>query len=212
MSIVKPAMSPRPYQLGRRRIAAEETRARILATARSLLIASDGFAGFTVDAVARQAGVARMTVYYQFASKRGLLEALCDSLALQGGMERLADAFRQPRPEAGLAALVAVFGSFWASDRVLIRRLQGLAALDADFAQVMAARNDRRRDALQVLLRRWLAARGRSAASLQPALDLLFTLTSFETFDTLADHGRGPEETVRLIQRLALAALQLDAP
>ena len=31
-----------------------------------------------IDAVARQAGVARMTVYYQFESKKGLLEALLD--------------------------------------------------------------------------------------------------------------------------------------
>ncbi len=48
-----------------------------------------GLFGFTVDAVAREAGVARMTVYYQFGSKAGLLEAIFDSLAVRGGAEEL---------------------------------------------------------------------------------------------------------------------------
>jgi AcrR family transcriptional regulator len=43
----------------------------------------EGSAKFSVEAVARQAGVARMTVYYQFGSRRGLLEGICDSLAIE---------------------------------------------------------------------------------------------------------------------------------
>ena len=81
-------MSPRPYRLGQRQIATEQTRARILAAARELLLTSDTFTGFSIDAVARQADVARMTVYHQFGSKIGLLEALSDSLAAHGGMEQ----------------------------------------------------------------------------------------------------------------------------
>ena len=100
-------MSPRPYRLGQRQATTEQTRARIIAAARELLMASDGFSGFSIDAVARQADVARMTVYYQFGSKIGLLEALCDSLATQGGMEQLATAFRQPEPLDALAEYIA---------------------------------------------------------------------------------------------------------
>src|SRR5215472_15221569 len=92
---VKPSMSPRPYRLGQRQASTEQTRARIIAAARELLVARNGFSGFSIDAVARQADVARMTVYYQFGSKIGLLEALSDSLATHGGMEQLADAFRR---------------------------------------------------------------------------------------------------------------------
>ena len=77
-------MSPRPYRLGQRQAATDETRARILAAARELLAASDGLTGFSIEAVARQADVARMTVYYQFGSKPGLLEALFDDLAARG--------------------------------------------------------------------------------------------------------------------------------
>ena len=74
-------MSPRPYRLGQRQVLAEQARERILTATRELLMTSNGFSGFSMEAVARQAFVARMTVYHQFGSKIGLLEALCDSLA-----------------------------------------------------------------------------------------------------------------------------------
>src|SRR2546430_11163673 len=77
-------MSPRPYRLGRRQPAAQRTRARVLRAARELLTARAGAEPFSVDAVARRAGVARMTVYHQFGSRRGLLEALFDSFAVGG--------------------------------------------------------------------------------------------------------------------------------
>src|SRR5438876_585864 len=102
-------MSPRPYRSVQRQVAAEQTRARIIAAARELLVASEGFSGFTIDAVARQAGVARMTVYYQFGSKLGLLEALFDDLAARGQMQQLAAAFQQPDALVGLAEYIAVF-------------------------------------------------------------------------------------------------------
>src|SRR3954447_26104641 len=128
-------MSPRPYNLGRRQESAEQTRARIVEAARELLMASDGFSGFTMDAVARQAGVARMTVYYQFESKRGLLEGLFDDLASRGLVDKLAGAFERPEPLDALDELVAAFGRFWASDRLVIRRLHALGALDPEIEE-----------------------------------------------------------------------------
>src|SRR5205807_3910390 len=106
----------------------------------------DGFSGFTIDAVARQAGVARMTVYYQFGSKLGLLEALFDDLAARGQMQQLATAFQQPDPVVALAEYIAVFGHFWTSDRRMIRRLHGVAALDPEVELGLRAREERRRN------------------------------------------------------------------
>ena len=40
-------------------------------------------------------------------------------------------------------------------------------------------------------------------------IDVLFTLTSFETFDSLAGPGKTPEAVVPLLQHLARAALGL---
>ena len=138
-------MSPRPYRLGQRQAATEQTRARILSAARELLMSSDGYSRFSIEGVARQADVARMTVYHQFGSKIGLLEALCDSLAASGGMDQLATAFRQPDPLDVLNQYLLVFSRFWDVDRLVMRRLRALAALDPDFEQVIRARDEWRR-------------------------------------------------------------------
>ncbi len=203
-------MSPRPYQLGQRQAASEQTRTRIISAARELLMAREGFSGFSIDAVARQADVARMTVYHQFGSKVGLLEALCDSLAASGGMEQLASAFRRPQPLDALDEYITVFGRFWESDRLVTRRLRGLAALDADFEQVIRARDERRRAGLRVIVGRLVEQRGQPApAALDEIVDVLYTLTSFETFDMLAAPTRTIEVVTPLIRRLARAALRM---
>src|SRR5581483_9673999 len=117
-------MSPRPYHLGEREVAIQQTRDRIIEAARTLLMKSDGYTGFTIEAVARAASVARMTVYYQFGSKIGLLEALCDTLAANAGLDELATAFHTPDPHEALAKLIDIFGRFWESDRPVARRLR----------------------------------------------------------------------------------------
>src|SRR5438128_2509681 len=177
-------MSPRPYRLGQRQATTDQTRARILSAARELLMQSDGF---SIDAVARQADVARMTVYHQFGSKIGLLEALSDALAVQGGMEQLASAFRKPDPLDALDTYIAVFGRFWDADRLVTRRLRALAALDPDFEHVIRARDERRRQGVRVITQRLVEQQILSPSTPHDEIvDVLFTLSSFETFDTLA--------------------------
>jgi AcrR family transcriptional regulator len=203
-------MSPRPYRLGQRQATTDQTRARILSATRELLMQSDGFSGFSIDAVARQADVARMTVYHQFGSKIGLLEALSDTLAAQGGMEQLASAFRQPDPLDALDTYIAVFGRFWDADRLVTRRLRALAALDPDFEHVIQARNERRRQGLRVLVGRIAQQSGQLPPErVDEVVDILYMLLSFESFDTLAGPTRSLEEVTPIIQRLARAALRL---
>jgi len=204
-------MCPRRYCPKKRQAAAEETRGRILAAARELLMAGGNFTGFTIDAVAEQAGVARMTVYYQFGSKAGLLESLCDSLAARGQLERLGAAFGQPDPRAALAEFVAAFGRFWSCDRLVLRRLRGLAALDPDFERVIRGRDEWRRDGLRALVGRLAGARPLATPQAPEAtVNVLWTLTSFETFDALAGTAGSPEEVVPLVRWLVWTALGLD--
>jgi len=204
-------MSPRPYRLGQRQAAADQTRARIIAAARELLMAGDGFSGFSIEAVARHADVARMTVYYQFGSKVGLLEALCDSLAVSGGMAQMAGAFRRPEPLAALEEYIAVFARFWEADRLVMRRLRALAALDPDFEQVIRARDERRHHGLRVLAGRIVEQYGHpSPDAFDETINVLFTLTSFECFDMIAGPGRSVEEVAPVVYRLARAALGLE--
>jgi AcrR family transcriptional regulator len=204
-------MSPRPYRLGQRLAATEQTRDRVLAAARELLTTSAGIGGFSVDSVARQAGVARMTIYYQFGSKRGLLEALFNDLAARGGMGQLPTAFAQPDPLDALAAYITTFGRVWASDRLVLRRLRALAALDADLEQAIHERDAWGRAGARVILQQLAERYGRPEPdSLDEAEAVVYTLASFETFDKLAGATRSPADVAPLVLRLARAALGLE--
>ncbi len=201
-------MSPRPYQLGKRQEQIDESRRRVIDAARSLLADADAYGSFTIESVAKQAGVAKATVYYQFGSKAGLLEALCDALAAAGGMSGLPAAFGDPDPVAGLRTLVGVFARFWAEDRCVMRRLRALAALDPHVGAVIASRDQRRRSALEVIV-------GRLDHAPPPSRDqlvrTLWMLTSFETFDTLAGGDRPLAEATDEVIGLVEAVLRPDA-
>lgn len=197
-------MSPRPYRLGKREEGIDQGRRRILDAARELLRTATSYPEFTIDAVARRADVARATVYYQFGSKTGLLEAVCDDLAEAGGMANLARVFTNPAPDAAIHGFVTAFAGFWAADRIVMRRLRALAALEPDVGAVIAARDQRRREGLTVLVSR---LPGSSAAPAGPTVQMLYTLTSFETFDTLAGPDRDLADALPMVTSLAEAAL-----
>src|SRR5262245_33691099 len=198
-------MKSRPYRLGQRQASVEQTRARIIAAARDLLAAPEEFSGFTIDDVADRAGVARMTVFNQFSSNRGLLEALFDDLAASGLVSRIQGVFMQTDPRAALDSLVAAFGGFWTSDRLVIRRIRGLASIDPNFESAVRARDERRREGLRTILSRF--PKKRRKAELDEVIALLHTLTSFETFDNLAGQDRDPDEVVSLVCRLVWAVV-----
>ena len=203
-------MSPRPYQLGRRQAEIDEGRRRMIDAARALLAETTSYTAFTLDAVAKRADVARATVYYQFGSKSGLLEALCDDLAASGQMGDLAQVFTTPDPLDALHGFVAAFARFWAADRIVMRRLRALAHLDPDVGAVIAARDDRNRQGLRVLLGRLAEHPGGLTPSRDPEAltSVLHTLTSFETFDSLAGPDRTPTDVVPVVVALIHAALE----
>jgi AcrR family transcriptional regulator len=156
-----------------------------------------------VDAVARRADVARATVYYQFGSKSGLLEAVCDHLAELGGLSGLPAAFTDPDPRSGLDVFVGCFGRFWAADRAATRRLRALAVLDPEVGAVVAARDERRRSGLAVLVSRLPGP----PADQDHLVRVLTALTSFEFFDALAGPGQALTAVVPEVLRLAETAL-----
>jgi AcrR family transcriptional regulator len=200
-------VTPRPYRLGRRQAAVDRTRARILKAARALLVARGGGA-LSIEAVARRARVTRVTVYQRFGSRSKLLEALFDDLARQGGMWDLADAFRQPDPQAALARFVAIFARFWTAHRPIHRRLLALAALDQALERTLRARQEWRRQGLRVIVGRVRErSAGPAAASPDETIDALFALTGFETFDLLAGPTRTPAQVAPIVLRIARAVL-----
>ena len=201
-------MSPRQYRSEGRQAATGETRQRIIEAARSLLKV-EGPVNLTIDAIAEQAGVARMTVYNQFKSKRGLAEAISDDLAMRGGINRLPEAFMAADALAGLSILADVFVRLWESELLVVRRLRALGTLDPELGH--EDRNQRRRHAIVVLLNKLAAKRGAPRPEdLETSADLILVLTSFDAFETLSAGGRdantvAPMVTAAMRQVLGLS-------
>lgn len=204
-------MSPRRYDSSQRRAGSEATRARILEAALAILGGSGDLSGFSIESVARKAGVARMTVYYQFRSRSGLLDALSDHLAERGGMQRLREVFMEPDLDQALRKFLSVFVGFWASDRIAMRRLRALGAVAPGLWGRARSRDAWRREAITHLLSR-SERDGRAAgrANRGAEVDLLAVLTSFETFDALCTEGRTPAQVIGLLHAAALAWLHTD--
>ena len=188
----------------------EEGRERILAAARDLL-EDDDAEGFSIDAVARRAGVARMTIYNQFESKAGLLEALFDSLAARGPLGQIADVLKMDDPLVALDEYVGIFGRFWTVRRRAHGRLRAAALHDPELAAAMNARNERRRRGLAALLRR-LGDKARPVVPRADAITVVYVLLSFDTFNELAGPDRTPEDVVPMVQKLVRAVLGIREP
>ena len=202
-----PASCKRPYSLGKRLELSDRKRRNILAAARAQL-ESNGFLGLTLDALARESGVTRQTIHNLFGTKAGLLEALFDQLAQAGGMHRMREVMQQTDAEAVLPAFVKVFTDFWSKDRLFIRRIHGIAAIDPEFSAAVEARNRRRQAAAARVVDR-LAARSGEARmqNKTQTTAALYALTSFEFFDTLAESGGDPNDTAELVLLLARKAV-----
>jgi AcrR family transcriptional regulator len=202
-------MAPRSYTMGKREVAVDQTRARILDAARQLL-AGETQTDLSMEAIARRADVSRLTLYYQFKSRAGLLEALYDYLAIRGNMRRMAEVFHESDPLRALEKLVRTFLAFWFSDPVVIRRLRSMAALDPEIGEGIRARDARRLHAALEIMRR---AEGLRTNTTPPAIDhaadVLSMLTSFEVYDALARAGHTEEEIFETVTSLARTACGL---
>ncbi|HEY9225368.1 MAG TPA: TetR/AcrR family transcriptional regulator [Gemmatimonadaceae bacterium] len=203
-------MTPRPYTPVERQKAVDEGRERILAAGRELLT-SDSSETFSIDAVARHAGVSRMTVYNQFESKPKLLEALFDSLAIRGPLKEMANVFAEPDPIVAFDKFIELFGNFWTYGRLAHGRLKAAAIIDPDLAEVIRGRNERRRGALAQLVKR-LADHTSPVVPQDELLNSLFVLLSFDTFDAIAGPTRTPNDVVPIVRQMAYAVLGGEAP
>ncbi len=182
-------MSARRYSLGRRQPEVERTRSAILAAARRLVV--DLGPESSLARVAEAAGVSRITVYNQFGSKAGLLEALA------AGAGRELQGAPGPGTDAGftddLKLRIEQACASWAADPDLYRQLHGhrrehggQAEIDRALAERLAAHD-----------------RLRPGCSIKEAEDVIGILTSFPVFDRLHKGGRrSPSAVAEILMRM----------
>ena len=198
----------RPYVSPLRAAAANEKRERVVAAATQSLREDGGLGSFSLDSVAKAAGVTRLTVYNQFGSRRGLLEAVFDDIASRGRLATIPEALSLPDPLQGLDAIIDRFCEFWSSDEA-IARLHDAMATDAEFAIALTQRNERRRKLLQALMKR-LAPADLPARERRDAIDFLYAMTSFAMFRILGSN-RGVAAVAQLIKTSCRAVLDAAA-
>ena len=184
------------HDLGKRQAGVDRTRAAVLTAAREL-VAAGGGSTLTVGAVARRAGVSRLTIYNQFGSRSELLRAVAGEAhrrtaalpAAEGGLQE---------PTQQLRDRIASACANWSSDPALFRALPGVTP-----SSNPAALKDR---ALAESLAS--ADQLRPGCSLKEAEDVIGALTSFEVFDRLHQDGRRSSAAVAdILMRLAGAIL-----
>lgn len=191
----------RPYELGKRLEQMDRSRAAILRAARAQL-EDQGYRRMTMASLAAESGVTRQTIHNLFGTKAAVLEALFDAIALDGGMEGMREAMTQSSPDAMLERFVQVFCRFWAANRVFLRRVHGIGAIDPELGAVLGARNRRRLGAAMRIVSRFGV---REKMEQQAAA--LAALTSFEFFDTLAGDAFDAEQAKAQILDLARSLL-----
>lgn len=175
----------RPYRLGKRQAAVDQTRVRILAAARDLVASG---APATLAAVARKAAVSRITVYNSFGSKHGLLSQLAPS-------PTSTPPTAEDSPRDQVRRLVVESSSRWAASPALFRHLPALEDSNGERERRLAERLANA-DAL------------RPGCSIKEAEDVLCALTSFPVFDRLHRDGRRqPVVVAEILMRLAAAIL-----
>ena len=187
-------MATRPYRATKRAEQVAHTREQILAAAHELMIGA-GFHRLSLDEVAKAAGVTRVTIYNQFGSKLGLLEALLDSFGRRGAAGRMGSAGEIADPWQGLVATITETVRFWSTDRPFLRRLLGLAAVDPETREVIERRENLRRHGW-ALVSEGFAARGElpPGATKADAVAVFTALSSFPLFDALQREGDASTE------------------
>jgi len=192
----------RPYELGKRLEQMDESRAAILRAAKQQL-AAQGYRRLTMASLAEESGVTRQTIHNLFGTKTGVLEAVFDLIALESGMEQMREVMMLPPGEAQLVRFVGIFCGFWAKNRVLIRRVHGIGAIEPEFGGVIEARNRRRLMAATHIVQRMGGEDGTRKAA------MLAALTSFEFFDALAESCGSETDTEAMVLGMARSALAI---
>jgi AcrR family transcriptional regulator len=180
-------MGARKYEQRLRAEAAEQTRRAILDAVYKRLRDAPT-TPVSVEQVARIAGVSRSTVYLVFGSRAGLFDALTEDLWWQrAGFQRVVDAVANPDARKHLRGGIAGGVQVFAAHRDVFRALFSMAELDADAVGAAITRIEENRAGGMVHLARRLAEQDvlRADVPAEAAADLLWLLTSFDSFDQL---------------------------
>src|SRR5262245_50551113 len=141
----------------------------------------------SVEKVALDAGVARSTVYLVFGSKSGLFEALGRDMLERTGFQQIVDAVALPDARDAVRESLRAAAKVYAAERDIARAVYSMWTLDPDAVRGVFEVIERGRAEGQRSLAERLNQQGhlRPGLTVDEAADMLWVITSFDTFDLL---------------------------
>jgi AcrR family transcriptional regulator len=182
------------YRVRGRNKRSQQTRERIMSAVRELL-EEGSFHESTVEEVADRAGVSRATLYQHFRSRLELVDAICDSFAVNPALLAIRDA-------TDLDEAIVNTVRFWASEDAILGQLYEAAAIDPAAKDFVTRQREDRRGEMERLLR-GLGLRDKRS------LALLMALTSYETFSELRRAGLSDRALTELLLDTARGQLRV---
>ena len=175
----------RSYQQKARAESAAETRRRIIDVTRELL-AREKLESVSLPEIATAAEVARSTVYTIFGSREGLMVAVAEDLLERGGFVRIGQALRGPDVVRAFEISIDVAMELYSQEEPVSQALLSLSAVDRDASSAAARLNFGRANGMRRLAER-MHEQGvlREDVTVDEAADILWVITSFETYAQL---------------------------
>ncbi|HEU5233025.1 MAG TPA: TetR/AcrR family transcriptional regulator [Terriglobales bacterium] len=186
----------RSYKSLLRERQADDTRSRIVEATRKLL-EREGYAGMTIEAVARAAQVSAPTVYAIFKSKTGILIALLDqSMFGQDYEEMVRQALSAKDPEERLRLAAGVARQIRATQSASFDLLRGAGVVAPELAKLEQQRERLRYDGEKSMITS-LRDSGelRAGLTFQTARDIFWMLTGGDVYRMLvSERGWSPQK------------------
>jgi len=156
----------RPYRSLVRERQADDTRRRIVEATRKLL-QSEGYAGMTVEAIARRAEVSAQSVYAIFKSKTGILIELLDQAAFGADYDdAVRKALSASDPETRLRLAAPIARQIHDAQSATFDVLRGAGVVAPELAKL-----EQQREHLRYERQKTMIISLRDAGRLQPTLD-----------------------------------------
>jgi AcrR family transcriptional regulator len=181
-----PKSARRAYKSLTRQRQAHETRGRIVEATRQLLEA-EGYAGMTVEAVARRAEVAVQTVYAVFGSKTGILAELLNQTTFGPDYEdTVRQTLEEMDPERRLRGAARIARQIHDAQRTGFDLLRGAGVVAPELARLEQERERIRYEREEAMIHSLRdAKRLRPGLSYRAARDIMWTLTASDVYRML---------------------------
>ena len=191
-----PKIKKRSYKSPVRERQAVDTRRRIIEAARQLLH-QEGYAGMTVEAIARRAEVSAQSVYAIFKSKTGILIALLDQSMFGREYQELAQrALQATDPETRLRLAAGAARQIRGAQSAMFDLMRGAGVVAPELAKL-----EQQRETLRYEGEKGMIDSLRDAGALRPGLshkmarDIFWMLTGGDVYRMLVrERGWSPRK------------------